>query len=169
MNLGNYKSQILMDCLDDLSRDESFIDMRKYMQHGKTDCLLHSIAVAYYSYAAVKFFNLKLNQKSLIRGALLHDFFLYDWHEPDCSHKLHGFTHPKTALENARRNWELNETEIDIIMKHMFPLIPALPRCKESVLVCIIDKICSISEILFLPHCKEVMILYCFAQIKIVQ
>ena len=167
--MGNYKSRILMDSLEVLSRNESFVDMRYYVQHGKTDCLLHSIAVAYYSYATAAFLNLNLNQKSLVRGALLHDFFLYDWHEPDSFHKLHGFTHPKTALGNARRNWELNETEIDIIMKHMFPLIPALPRCKESALVCIIDKICSISEMLFLPHCREVKILYCFAKIKIFQ
>lgn len=164
--MDNYKSRILMDCLENLSQDESFLSMQKYIQHGHTDCLLHSIAVAHYSYTAAKCLHMKLNERSLVTGALLHDYFLYDWHEPDSSHKLHGFTHPKAALENARRNWELNEVETDIITKHMFPLIPALPNCKESVLVCIIDKICSISEILFLPPCKEVRILYCFAQIK---
>lgn len=164
--MDHYKSRVLMDCLEYLSQDESFLSMRKYIQHGHTDCLLHSIAVAYYSCAAAKCLHMKLNERSLVTGALLHDFFLYDWHEPDISHKFHGFTHPKTALENAWRNWELNEIEADIISKHMFPLIPALPHCKESILVCVIDKICSISEILFLPHCKEVRILYCFAQIK---
>lgn len=164
--MGNYKSRILMDCLENLSQNNSFANMQKYIQHGQTDCLLHCIAVAYYSYTTATFLNLKLSERSLVRGALLHDFFLYDWHEPDVSHKFHGFTHPKTALDNALREWELNDIEKDIITKHMFPLVPALPRCKESALVCIIDKTCSISEILFLPHCKEVRILYCFAQIK---
>lgn len=164
--MGNYKSRILMDCLENLSQNESFTDMQEYIQHGRTNCLLHSIAVAYFSYSAATFLHLKLNQKSLIRGALLHDFFLYDWHDPDATHKLHGFTHPKTAFENALHIWELNDIEKDIILKHMFPLVPALPRYKESILVCVIDKICSMAEILFLPYCKEVRILYFFTQIK---
>lgn len=122
--MNNQESAILIDCIENLSQNDSFVNMRKYIQHGKTDCLLHSIAVAYYSYAAAKCLHLKLNEKSLVTGALLHDFFLYDWHKPDISHRFHGFTHPETALKNARRNWKLNETEIDIITKHMFPLFP---------------------------------------------
>lgn len=158
--MNNLKSEILFDCIENFSRTGSFADMRKYIQHGQTDCLLHCIAVAYFSYATAMFFNLKLNQESLVRGALLHDFFLYDWHEPDRSHRFHGFTHPKTALNNALREWELNGTEADIIAKHMFPLIPALPRYKESILVCVVDKLCSVAEILFLPPPKKVRELY---------
>ncbi len=139
--MNNQESTILIDCIENLSQNDSFVNMRKYIQHGKTDCLLHSIAVAYFSYATATFLNLKLNKRSLAKGALLHDFFLYDWHELDVFHKFHGFTHPKTALENALREWELNDTEKDIITKHMFPLTPALPCYKESILVCIIDKI----------------------------
>lgn len=160
MDLDSRESTILIHCIENLSQHDSFLSMGKYIQHGHTDCLLHSIAVAYYSYAAAKRLHLNLNEKSLVTGALLHDYFLYDWHEPDTSHRFHGFTHPKTALENARQNWNLNKIEIDIITKHMFPLILALPHCKESILVCIIDKVCSISEILFLPTCKEVRCLY---------
>lgn len=152
--------KILNDCIDDLSQNVAFIDMRKYIQHGRTDCLLHSIAVAYFSCAAAAFFNLKLNSRSLVRGALLHDFFLYDWHKPDTAHRLHGFTHPKTALENALHGWELNDIEKDIIIKHMFPLVPALPRYRESILVCVVDKICSAAEILFLPPYNRISYLY---------
>ncbi len=161
--MDNKESTILIDCIENLSLNDSFTNMRKYIQHGHADCLLHSIAVAYFSYTAAKFFHLNLKEKSLIRGALLHDFFLYDWHEPDISHKFHGFTHPKTALQNALSEWELDKTEIDIITKHMFPLIPALPNCKESILVCIVDKICSITEILSLPSYKKVRYLYDYA------
>ncbi len=134
--------------------------MRHYIQHGRTDCLLHCIAVAYFSYAAAMYLNLRLNKQCLIRGALLHDFFLYDWHEPDPTRGLHGFTHPKTALENARLSWKLTEIEEDVILKHMFPLVPALPRYKESILVCAVDKICSAAEILRLPPYKKVRELY---------
>ncbi len=158
--MDKQEMRIPIDCIESLSQSDSFVNMRKYIQHGQTDCLLHSIAVAYFSYAAATFLNLKLDKKSLVKGALLHDFFLYDWHKPDITHRLHGFTHPKTALENALHVWELSDMEKDIIIKHMFPLVPALPRYKESILVCIIDKICSVTEILFLPPCNKVRYLY---------
>lgn len=158
--LDAQETAILRDCIEDLSRNGSFVNMRHYIQHGQTDCLLHSIAVAYFSYAAAMRLNLSLNKKCLIRGALLHDFFLYDWHESNAGHRLHGFTHPGTALENALRGWELGDIEKDIISKHMFPLVPALPRFKESILVCIADKICSAAEILRLPPSAKVRDLY---------
>ena len=158
--MENHESTILIDCIDYLSQSKSFINMRKYIQHGHTDCLLHSIAVAHLSLSIANYFNVKLNKRSLITGALLHDYYLYDWHEPNRSHRFHGFIHPKIALANAMREWELNDTEADIITKHMFPLIPALPRYKESILVCIADKICSVTEIFLLPPGKKVKHLY---------
>ncbi len=155
--------RILIDCIKNLSSNDSFINMRKYIQHGQTDCLFHCIAVAYFSYATAAFLKLTLDQMCLVKGAMLHDFFLYDWHEPDSAHKLHGFTHPKAALKNAMQIWELSDIEKDIIIKHMFPLVPNLPRYKESILVCIIDKICSVMEILFLPSSNKVSYLYDYA------
>ncbi len=96
----------------------------------------------------------------MVKGALLHDYFLYDWHKPNRSHRFHGLTHPETALANAMREWALNEMEADIIKKHMFPLIPILPRYKESVVVCIADKVCSTAEMLYLRPDKEVKKIY---------
>ena len=61
------------------------------IQHGDTTVLLHCLAVAYFSLRLAKLLRLKCDQRSLVRGALLHDYFLYDWHVPDPSHRLHGF------------------------------------------------------------------------------
>lgn len=153
-------------CIGTLSQNNDFLGMAGYLQHGRTDCLLHCIAVAYYSQKIAAVCNIRLDENSLIRGALLHDFFLYDWHEQDASHKFHGFTHPKIALKNALCSWDLNDTEKDIILKHMFPLIPAMPQYKESMLVCIIDKICSVREALYIPYCSKVEKLYIGINLK---
>lgn len=119
----------------------------QYIQHGNTSCLLHSIAVAYFCYRlSVKFNFLKLHRRELVRGALLHDYFLYDWHIPDKSRPLHGRYHPKAAYRNAAEDFALTPIEKDIIKKHMFPLTLTPPACRESVLVCIVDKICSVYE-----------------------
>ena len=119
-----------------------------FIQHGVTSCLLHTLAVAYYSHTVLRKIRfLKIHHSDLIRGALLHDYFLYDWHIPDKSHSLHGFRHPKAALANAEDDFSLSDIERDIIVKHMFPLTLRPPKHFESVAVCIADKICSVYEV----------------------
>lgn len=126
---------------------KSVLSMDAFVQHGNTSCLMHCIAVAYYSYIIASFLKLKCDRKSLIRGALLHDYYLYDWHDKDLSHRLHGFRHNKTALKNAKRDFVLNNKEENIIDSHMFPLVPVVPKCKESILVSLVDKVCSTYEV----------------------
>ncbi|WFR56299.1 phosphohydrolase [Anaerocolumna sp. AGMB13025] len=134
-------------CIKKLAVTTAFLTMDNYIQHGDTTCLWHSIAVAYYSLFLVRLFHLRCNRQSLLMGALFHDYYLYDWHVKDPSHRFHGFRHPKTALKNTRKVRKMNEVEMDIIMKHMFPLTPFPPVYKESIIVCIVDKICSTYEV----------------------
>lgn len=68
-------------CLHNLSQKSHLRRMEKFTQHGDTSCLLHTIAVAYYSIKIAEFFGIKYKKRDLIRGALLHDYFLYDWHD----------------------------------------------------------------------------------------
>ncbi len=135
--------------LEEVLKKKKYLKMHRYLQHGNTSCLLHSIAVSYYSYRLCKFLKLKVHEKELIRGGLLHDYYLYDWHQkykPTRNVGLHGRIHPKIALFNARKDFNVNYLEADIIEKHMFPLTFTPPRYKESVVVCIVDKICSVYE-----------------------
>ncbi len=126
--------------------------MKRYPQHGKTSCLCHCIMVAKRSYwLAVRLnqmFGWKINYRAVIRGALLHDFFLYDWHDPNNGHRFHGFSHPYTAYDEASKYFFLNKRERDVIIKHMFPFTPFPPRYLESWIVCAMDKICSLEETL---------------------
>ncbi len=118
------------------------------IQHGDTTVLLHSAAVAYYSLKLARGLRLRCDQESLLRGALLHDYFLYDWHVPDPDRPLHGPHHPGIALRNARQDVELTSREQDIILHHMFPLNPHPPRSREAILVCLVDKGCGMYETL---------------------
>ena len=126
---------------------------KKHIQHGNTSVFLHSMAVAYYCEKAARISGIRYNRRELIRGALLHDYFLYDWHDGSPDEKTavsgsHGFHHPQTALINAMRDFDLSENEKRIILCHMFPLtVTSLPRSRESALVCIIDKLCSVYEV----------------------
>ncbi len=123
---------------------------KKCIQHGNVSVYGHSAAVAAYSVKLAEKLGIRYDKRSLIRGALLHDFFLYDWHKTNnVGDGLHGFAHPLTASKNAVRNFRLNKKELDIIRTHMWPLtLRKLPKHRESWLVCIVDKYCSILETL---------------------
>ena len=83
---------------------------------------------------------------------LLHDFYLYDWHDDDGgSHRLHGFTHPEQARQNAVEIFDIDEKEQEIIRTHMLPLtLNAIPKSREAAIVCLADKWCSLQETLFM-------------------
>ena len=121
---------------------------RQHMQHGRVSVFEHSLAVALMCVKLSRALRLRVNERALVRGALLHDYFLYDWHEPDPSHRWHGFFHPQTALKNAERDFSVGDTERDMIAHHMFPLVPRPPRCRESALLCLADKLCALRETL---------------------
>lgn len=132
--------------LKDVAEHTDLLQMDSFLQHGDTSTLWHSIAVAYYSFLIARRLKLSCRWKSLVAGALLHDYFLYDWHIPAPDHRLHGFTHPKAALKNACRDWKVDKIQKSIIAHHMFPLTPIPPHCREGILVCLVDKWCSLAE-----------------------
>ena len=120
---------------------------KSFYQHGKINIYVHILRVAYICYYWVKKYHLHVDEKALIRGALLHDYFLYDWHDKEHEHKRpHGFFHPSAALCNAKQDFILTRKEENIIQRHMFPLTLIPPGCKEAWLVCMADKVCSTRE-----------------------
>lgn len=126
--------------------------MRSYIQHHKVDCYEHSIFVTFYAFYFARKWHLNVNLESVIKGAMLHDFFLYDWHHKGDRKGLHGLTHPKVSLSNAEKIVSLSPLERDIIGKHMFPLTPVPPKYKESWLVTMVDKYCSFLETIGMGH-----------------
>ena len=134
--------------------------MGHYIQHGNTSCLEHCLTVSYYSYLLAKHLNIKVDEASLIRGSLLHDFFLYDWHNKTAHPPFHGLRHPRIALANASKYFHLTDIECDIILHHMWPLTPMPPHTKEAYIVTLIDKWCSLKETLHKPSRSEVLIPY---------
>lgn len=128
--------------------NEMFKQEMDYVQHGDFSVYEHSLYVANTCLVIAKKLKLNIDRESLIKGALLHDYFLYDWHEKEDYHKLHGIRHPKFSRDNAKRDFGLSKKEENMILSHMFPLGKVLPKYKESVILCIADKYCATSEIL---------------------
>lgn len=127
----------------------AFHQMDAYIQHGTTTTMEHCVAVAATSLALSRHLPVRFHERELVCGALLHDYFLYDWHvkgaAPDA---WHGFTHPYHALANAERDFSLTPIERDVISHHMFPFVPIPPHTREGWIVTVADKWCTVREVL---------------------
>lgn len=138
---------------DDILQSERFQSSSKNMQHGDVSVKDHSISVTCLCVYLARLTHLKYDYQALVRGALLHDYFLYDWHEP--GNKLHGYRHADKALQNAAEDFSLSPTEAYMISRHMFPLNIRPPRSREGVVLCIADKVCAVKETFSKPFYKN--------------
>lgn len=128
--------------------EPSVRQMKHFVQHGHTSTLEHCVNVAYLCYRVGK--RLGMDVPKLVRASLLHDMYLYDWHDdiPEEIDQLgkHAFYHPKVACQNAHRIFRLTPMERDIIMRHMWPVTVILPKYRESWLLVFVDKYCACME-----------------------
>ena len=115
------QQQKLYECiLKDVEEKSRFLESKQWIQHGITTIYEHSQNVALKCLELANKFKWKIDESSMIRGALLHDYFLYDWHNKKTRVNPHGYLHPGVALKNALKVYDLNKTEIDIIKHHLF-------------------------------------------------
>ncbi len=127
--------------------DDHVSSMDTFIQHGTTTTLQHALSVTRVSCAIASRLHLNVNYRDLVAGALLHDFYLYDWHDHKTRSTLHGFAHPHIACRNARLHFRVNPQVQHIISTHMWPLtLRSMPRSKEAFVVCAADKYCSTLE-----------------------
>ena len=126
--------------LHDIKNDSRVQEMKKYIQHGSVSTYEHCQRVADLSYRINKHLHLGADKESLLKGAMLHDFYLYDWH---------GYIHADIASKNAKKYLNADQKVQDIIESHMWPLnITRIPKSREAWIVCIADKCVSVRETL---------------------
>lgn len=138
------KKEKFLEIINDILTNKSIQNLKLYKHHYAYTRLEHCLSVSYYTYVICKF--LHLDYKSAARAALLHDLFFYDCEDKISRPKNHIKNHPKIALENANKLFNLNKKEQDIILKHMWPLTFSPPKYLESFIVTIVDKYCAFKE-----------------------
>ena len=138
-------AELILRYGSDILTSKGMLKSKGFVQHGTQSIYDHSLHVTSMCIRLSRKLHIRIDERALVRGALLHDYFLYDWHES--GHKWHGFHHAATSLKNARRDFEIGEIEADMIRCHMFPLNLRVPRCRESWILCVADKISSVAEL----------------------
>ena len=135
-----YFDNKFMEIARPIIEHEEYQQMR-YLKHHDESVYEHSLMVAYHAYQIA--YKNNLDWVSTIRGALLHDFFLYKFKKCFSLRIItdsiqHAIVHPIIAFDNAKQHFSLNEKEENIIKGHMFPF--GLPKSKEAWIVSYVDK-----------------------------
>ncbi|MCD7818166.1 MAG: HD domain-containing protein, partial [Lachnospiraceae bacterium] len=84
-----------------LSKEGRFASEKTFLHHRETTVYDHSVHVAEVSLAMANSLLFSFDMDSLIRGALLHDYFQYHRNESVKTYVTHGYRHPIIAAENA--------------------------------------------------------------------
>ena len=138
--------EVAAHCADLLSSPELARE-KEALQHGTTTVWEHSVSVANACARLAHALPIRLKVRPLLRGALLHDYFLYDWHDRTTSRPHHATRHGSYARANAERDFAISDHEGDIIQSHMFPL-EGFQRTREAWVLCLVDKGVSLAETL---------------------
>lgn len=140
--------KIIDEIIIELNKTGNYQLLETFIAHGTKTVAQHCRDVAVMSVKISQKLNIQIDYQRLIVAALLHDYYLYDWHVKDENHNLHGFFHGKKASDNAYRDYNVDQEIQNAIRRHMFPLTPIPPTTKIGIIVTLADKICATKETL---------------------
>ena len=148
--LRNDRKERFAEIIEEYRNTPDVETMEQFVQHGDTSTLGHSENVAWISFLVNEKLHLNADEKTLVEAAILHDFYLYDWHDMKADktdRKAHRHNHPEIACENAKELFEIPEKTQEAIRSHMWPVsIKKIPRSKEAAILCMVDKYCAFVE-----------------------
>ena len=131
---------------DDILQSSSFQSMKAYNHHRNSNTYAHCVSVALRALEIAKKKKKKVDPEALVRGCLLHDYYLYN-HRTEERIPWHLIRHPKVAAANAKRDFNVDETVERMIRTHMWPLtLFHFPTCRESWILMEADKSVSVHE-----------------------
>ena len=127
--------------------DERLVKMMEIPMHRGSNCYIHSFKVAKTAIRrALR--HRKADLRTILVGAILHDYYLYDWRVDRSKMKHHLSTHPYTAAENAERDFGIPESVKKVIHSHMWPVnLLDFPKTKEARIISLADKHIFLQEI----------------------
>ncbi|MDR1956672.1 MAG: HD domain-containing protein [Treponema sp.] len=144
------KNRALFDTYaQDILGHELFLEGKNVFSHGSVTIHDHSIAVAELSFSMIEN-SRTIDKRCVVRAALLHDFFLYEWHVPGMRYILHGWAHPVIAARKAREIFHISPKEYACIKTHMWPwTLFHIPLSREGWIISLADKIIAMKETLW--------------------
>ena len=146
MPIDDEQKEKLENLYQSFLNNEKILRMKDISMHRGSNCYIHSFKVA--KKAIKKSINKKnINLEVVLIGAILHDYYLYDWRQDRSKLRKHAKNHPGIAINNAINDFDISDDVKTVIKTHMWPInIKAFPNTKEAKIVSLSDKAVTIRE-----------------------
>ena len=148
MEITLEQKQELENIYQSFLHDPKILRMQDITMHRGSNCYIHSFKVAK---LAIKraLRHKKGDLKMVLLGAILHDYYLYDWRIERDKMRHHMSSHPYTASKQAEHDFHIPKDVQRIIETHMWPVnFTDFPKTKEARLVSHADKTIYLKEII---------------------
>lgn len=148
MKLSLEQKEKLENIYQSFLNDEKILRMKNIKMHRGSNCYEHTFKVVKRSMHHVEISKKKdIDPEIVLLGAILHDYYLYDWRTDYSKRKGHAKNHTQIALENASRDFNVSPEVKKVIGSHMWPInIKNYPKSREAKIVSINDKITALCE-----------------------
>lgn len=147
MKISKEEQERLEQIYQTFLNNPKILRMKNIRMHRGSNCYEHCFKVARkaikYSLRSHK----KIDFEVVLLGAILHDYYLYDWRD-DCSKKKgHAKNHQYIAAKNAAEDFEISNEVKKVIVSHMWPINhKEFPKSREAKIVSLCDKMVTIGE-----------------------
>ena len=139
------RQRLLAETIRELKQEGRLDEEKLAMQHGTTSIYRHSLNVAYTSLWMMERWQIRLEPKITCERALLHDYFLCDWHQKDSRTACTASVTQKQRLKCTERlPFKLKEKISSHVICSLW--IPVPPQCREAWIVCLADKWCALGR-----------------------
>ena len=128
--------------VNDIANHEQFLQLKHELHHGISR-YEHSLRVAKVTYSVTK--KMHLDYERATRAALLHDFYT-DKDTEGYTTKETFKLHPKIAVMNAKKYFDIDTKQENMIESHMFPASLTVPKYTESWIITGADKVIASHE-----------------------
>ena len=155
MVISEEEKKQLEDLYQSFLHDEKILKMKDISMHRGSNCYIHSFKVAK---LAIKraLRHKKANLYIILIGSILHDYYLYDWRIDKSKMRKHLSSHPYIAVENAERDFDIDEPIKRVIQSHMWPVnFKDFPKTKEARIISNADKTIYLKEIVCSKRYKK--------------
>ena len=136
---------------DDIIHSDRFEKAKHVSHHIKFTVAIHSVEVAMYALLIVRALKrrhlaTKVDERDLVRAALLHDIGMTNDQVHDSPSYKKAFSHPKEGLRIARDEFHLNKIQLNAIHRHMWPIGIIPPQHITGWILTMADNMSSFNE-----------------------
>lgn len=141
----------------DILASQLLLDAAGYCHHGCANSVYsHCIRTAWCAFRLCGWFHVsEEHTRSVVRAAMVHDLFGYDWMACSASRRWllhpdrvrHAYLHGTEACQVAAAWFAMSKRQLDAIQKHMWPTYPVPPVHVDGWILTLADKLTAIKEL----------------------